>query len=208
MNPRQLWTTPESDGCAAYCVRVTSPRLPLTALAATAALALLTGCTPEPAVPTAPPAATAEPLFATDEEALAAAEAAFEEYLRVAFEVFASGGENAETLETVATDEVLGDDLERAEQFREQGLRQTGEPVVLESALQQHYAGDVKDVEVTIYSCLVGDSVDVVDGEDRFVGNPDRESTVTIENIFVSNPDGKLLLSRSSVWKDGPECDF
>lgn len=206
MNPRQLWTTPESDGCAAYCVRVTSPRLPLTALAATAALALLTGCTPEPAVPTAPPAATAQPLFATDEEALAAAEAAFEEYLEVSFQVFADGGLQPERLEEVATGEVLRDDFARADRFEQEGLRQEGAPKIISTKLQSHSPGPPDEVEVVTYVCLDATSTNVVDSNGNFAGNPDQEATVTVENIFTALVGGKLLLEQSEIWDDGPTC--
>lgn len=206
MNPRQLWTTPESDGCSAYCVRVTSPRLPLTALAAAAALALLTGCSPEPAVPTAPPAATAEPLFATDEEALAAAEAAFAEYLEVSFQVFADGGLQPEQLEEVATGEVLRDDLARADRFEQQGLRQEGAPKIISTKLQSHSPGPPDEVEVVTYVCLDATSTNVVDSNGNFAGNPDQEATVTVENIFTALVGGKLLLEQSEIWEDGPTC--
>jgi len=53
-------------------VRVTSRSLPLALVLAASAL-IVSGCSPEAAVPSAPPAAEAEPLFASDEEALEAA---------------------------------------------------------------------------------------------------------------------------------------
>lgn len=185
---------------------MTSPRLPLTALIAAVALASLAGCSPEPAAPTAPPAATAEPLFATDEEALAAAEAAFEEYLAVSFQVFADGGLQPERLEGVATGDVLRDDLARAERFEQEGLRQEGAPVILSTKLQSHSPGSPDQVEVVTYVCLDANSTNVVDSEGSFAGNPDQEATVTVENVFTALVGGKLLLEQSEIWEDGPTC--
>jgi len=202
-----VWRTLEGDECSVYPVRVTSPRLPLALLLAASAFAL-TGCSPEAAVPSAPPSAEAEPLFASDEEALAAAEAAFERYLDVSFAVLADGGTEPERLEEVSTGEILENDLAQAEEYRERGLKQTGDPVVLETALQSYNGGDVSDAEVTVYSCLDSFSVQAVDQSGNPVGDSNRQPTVTIENVFVAGPEGELLLSESSLWEDGPACEL
>jgi len=159
-------------------------------------------------VPSAPPSAEAEPLFASDEEALAAAEAAFERYLEVSFAVLADGGTGPERLEEVSTGEILENDLAQAEEYRERGLKQTGDPVVLETALQSYNGGDASDAEVTVYSCLDSFSVQAVDQSGNPVGDSSRQPTVTIENVFVTGPEGELLLKESTLWEDGPECEL
>lgn len=188
-------------------MRVTSPRLPLALLLAASAFAL-TGCSPEAAVPSAPPSAEAEPLFASDEEALAAAEAAFARYLDVAFDVFSAGGESPERLEEVAVGDALQADLDRASQYAEQGLRQTGDPVIIQSELQQYIPDASDQDEVIIYSCLDGTSIELLgaDGESR--SDPNRSKTITVENRFVADESGVLLLADSEVWADGDSCEF
>lgn len=202
-----LWkTTEHRQGCA-YCVRVTSPRLPLIALVAAAALASLAGCSPEPAVPPAPPTAPAEPLFATDAEALAAAEAAFEEYLTVSDTVFAEQGENAERLEAVASGTALADDLERAEEFRRENVQIEGNSKVIQTTLQQHIPGPAGEAEVSTYICMDSYSIRVVDATGNEVGNVSRPATVTFEAHFSSLEGGELILSRSEIWTSGPQCE-
>ena len=202
-----MWRTPEGDECSVYPVRVTSPRLPLALLFAASAFAL-TGCSPEAAVPSAPPAAEAEPLFASDEEALAAAEAAYAEYLSVFDEVFTEGGADPSPLEKVATEDVLEADLERARRFQSDAFTQTGQSLVIETALQQHISGPAGTAEVVTYSCLDSYSITVLNADGVDVGNPERAATVTFSNTFISRADGELILARSELWSEGAECEL
>lgn len=187
-------------------MRVTSPRLPLAFLITASAFAL-TGCSPEAAVPSAPPSAEAEPLFASDEEALAAAEAAFEEYLVEAFAVFGADAGSPDRLEAVATGQVLETDLARADRYSTEGLRQAGKPEVLETQLQQYIPGANND-EVVTYSCLDGTSIELVDATGASLSDPNRAATITVENTFEAGESGGLLLSRSEIWAEGETCEF
>lgn len=187
-------------------MRVTSPRLPLALLLAASAFAL-TGCSPEAAVPSAPPSAEAEPLFASDEEALAAAEAAYAEYLAVTDSVYGAGGD-VEKLREVATGEVLEEDFERAEDFNEKGLRTQGGTKLLDFDIQQHVKGDASTTEVVGYGCVDTKTLTVVDSDGTDIGDPRREPTATYELTFTANEDGDLLLFRSTFWTAGPECEI
>lgn len=186
-------------------MRVTSPRLPLALLLAASAFAL-TGCSPEAAVPSAPPSAEAEPLFASDEEALAAAEAAYAEYLAIADAVLIDGGANAQRLETVAIGDVLEEDLERAADYQREGRRQEGQTRVLEMSLQQ-LLQDSSNTEVITYACLDSFSIEIVDESGALIGNPERDATVTFELRFEAERNGKLLLAESDVWTSGQTCE-
>lgn len=205
-DPR-LWRSAERDECSAYCVRVKTPRPVAIGLFALSAL-LLSGCSPEAAVPSAPPAAEGEALFASDEEALAAAEAAFAEYLAVFDEVFAQGGTDASRLEAVAAEDVLEADLTRAERFQSDDFTQTGTSTVLETSLQQHVSGPAGVAEVVTYSCLDAFSITVLNADGVDVGNPERAATATFSNTFTSTSEGDLLLVRSELWREDTECDL
>lgn len=187
-------------------MRVTSPRLPLALLIAASAFAL-TGCSPEAAVPSAPPSAEAEPLFASDEEALAAAEAAYAEYLAVTDLVYGEG-DDVEKLREVATGEVLEEDFQRAEDFAAQGLRTQGGTRLLDFEIQQHVRGDASTTEVVGYGCVDTMTLTVVDDNGTDIGDPSREPTATYELTFTSDENGTLLLSRSTFWTAGPECEI
>ncbi len=56
------------------------------------AVLLLSGCLPPQTTVTPTPEATAAPVFASDEEALAAATAAYAAYLAMSDQIFAEGG--------------------------------------------------------------------------------------------------------------------
>ena len=98
------------------------------ALAAAGALALLlSGCTGDAPAPSPSPSAdAAEPIFASDEEALAALEATYSSFLAVSTEVTAHGGESPERLEAVASGAALEDEMSAAERFARDGLRTSG----------------------------------------------------------------------------------
>src|SRR5690606_919779 len=75
-------------------------RLPLPLLLITLVLA---GCTQPDPMPTPPPTPSAAPVFASDEEALAAAEEAYGKYLETVDAILADGGSNAERLKPLVT---------------------------------------------------------------------------------------------------------
>lgn len=157
-------------------------------------------------MPSAPPSAEAEPLFASDEEALAAAEAAYAEYLAVADAVLIDGGADAQRLETVAIGEVLEEDLERAAEYEREGRRQEGQTRVLDTSLQQ-LLQDSSNTEVITYACLDSFSIEIVDASGALISNPERDATVTFELRFEAESDGKLLLAESDVWTSGQTCE-
>lgn len=205
-DPR-LWRSAERDECSAYCVRVKTPRPVAIGLFALSAL-LLSGCSPEAAVPSAPPAAEGEALFASDEEALAAAEAAFAEYLDSAFAVFGEDKASPNQLSSVATGQVLETDTQRAERYTTEGLRQAARPDVVETRLQQYIPNGGSPDEVVTYACLDGTTIELLDSSGISLSDPDRAKTITVENTFVESDDGGLLLSQSEIWAEGAECEF
>lgn len=202
-----LWKTAEPRGHSAYCVRVTSPRLPLTALVAAAALASLTGCSPEPAVPPAPSAATAEPLFATDEEALAAAEAAFEEYLAVTNLVLQEGGVNPDRIRPLVSDKVWESDLEDAERWQNEGLRTVGATELESSTLQQTIRNSDGGVEVVSYNCLSNADVDVLNGAGESVVSDDRSAAYLIEAVVSFTAAGEWIVDDYRTVEEVAECE-
>src|SRR5690606_26709947 len=78
-----------------------------TAVAVTCLLAAsLVGCTPPP---TAPPTPTSTAIFASEEEALAAATDVYQQYTAALDAVFASGGAGDETLANFVTEDYLSE---------------------------------------------------------------------------------------------------
>ena len=87
-------------------------RLRAGAMAALAAVTLLavSGCTGAPGATPAPTSsAAANPIFATDEEALAAAEAAYEKYSEASALVAGDGGVNPDRVDAAVSPEYAAD---------------------------------------------------------------------------------------------------
>jgi hypothetical protein len=164
-------------------VRVLTPRLPAT-LALTALLLSTTGCSPELAPPTATTSSpAAEPLFASDEEALAAAEAAFAEYAAVANTVLQEGGREPQRIRPLVSDEVWESDLADATRWSQEGWVTRGGTRVADSQFQQqfHRADDWTDV--VMYNCLSFDDVLVVDADGQSVVSGGRADALLVETV-------------------------
>lgn len=159
-------------------------------------------------MPSAPPSADAEPLFASDEEALAAAEVAYAEYLAASGTVFGNGGENVEMLVEHATGEVLEEDRQRAEDFIATGRKIEGNTELLDFSLQQAIPGPAGVAGVLAYACLDTFTAKVLDSDGNDIGDPSREPTVTYEVTLESNDAGRLLVSKTEFWSAGPECEL
>ena len=200
-----MWRTLEGDECSVYPVRVTLPRLPLALLFAASAFAL-TGCSPEAAVPSAPPSAEAEPLFASDEEALAAAEAAYREYLTVVNTVLQEGGADPERIQPLVSDEVWADDLKGAERWQQDGLTSIGETTLEKSVLQQVISTE-SSTEVVSYNCLSNTGVDVLNDAGESVVSADRPQAYVVESVVSFESAEDWTLEEYSEVEEVESCD-
>jgi hypothetical protein len=123
------------------------------ALLVAATLAALTGCsTPEPPPPVVSPSASASasatPVFASDEEALAAAEKAYTEYLATVDAVLNAGGKGAEMINDVASRDALQAGVSDAEEFARERVKTIGVRTVANLVLQSF-----DDERVRLYIC-------------------------------------------------------
>ena len=160
---------------------------------------LLAACVPESPVVTPPPEPTATPLFASDEEALAAAEEAYRRFLAVIDHVLANGGQYANELSDLATDEVIAKEQEAFETFRINEWRLTGTSVPDVSI--QRIAGN----DVTIYSCDDISGTDVVDASGASVVDPGRPMKVPFEITLTFNSES-LVISDRTRWEGSGVC--
>jgi len=177
------------------------PRL-LLAAGAVVFLIAMTGCDgPSPHVTVAPtPSATA--VFASDEEALAAAEASYAAYLAIADEVFADGGADAERLREVATGDLLETELKGFKDVTEKGWRSTGGST-FDSMVLQRYDPHARPQEITVYLCDDISAVDVVGPDGTSVVSPTRPSRTLFQATFEYDAtNDRLLISDHEVWSD------
>jgi len=177
------------------------------ALAVAAAL-LLAGCTGDDPIVLPKPDPTTAPVFATDEEALAAAEVAYGEYLRVIDQILADGGKDGDRLLEVATPEVVEFEQTGFDNVRESGYRNVGEMSFDSMELQQYDASTKTGKSiVVVYVCEDVGDVDVVDADGKSIVAPDRKARIPFEITFDLNSESKLIVSASEGWTGEDFCD-
>ena len=165
----------------------------------------LTACVETTRLPAAEPSPTVAPLFASDEEALAAATEAYEEYLVVVDGALQQSADGGTTLTDVASGPALRDAEETLASFLADGLRSTGQRVLTHSILQK--VDSLPDgTEVRIYVCENAEAVDVLDREGTSVVSPDRPNYTPFEVTVVFNSDLAAVHERL-VWGGGGVCE-
>lgn len=169
-------------------------------------IASLAACTEPARIPPAEPPSPTAPLFASDDEALEAATAAYEEFLRVSGEILQDGGAFPERLEALVSPAVYESEAEGFSTFFTNGYRATGLSSLERVLLQQHTIGEPGIAEVQIYTCVSVAQVDVVDSAGVSVVDPARPAFVEYEALFSSTPDGRLRLERETTWDGGGVC--
>jgi hypothetical protein len=167
----------------------------------------LSGCVGAPApTPTPTASASAEPIFASDEEALAAAEGAYDRYLKTSTAVTNDGGADAGRLDTVAIGPALDDERAAAVRFQEQGLRTVGVVGFRVHDLQSVSADDSLGSSITLYVCdnLRGLDILGADGNSLVIQGRvvDVPYVVTVEG---SDPDS-LKVSEKELWTRDNFC--
>jgi hypothetical protein len=179
------------------------------ALALTIAAALsLCACQQQhtPIVPSPAPSAT--PIFASDDEALAAAEEAYRAYQKVEDEVGHDGGVQLERFKSVAKADALESTEASFASFHESGLRSTGETQVASFSLQQ-YSPNASGGEgaVSAYVCLDVSGVDVLDSNSKSVVSKTRPDRQAFELAFDLQEGTFLILSSRLPWTGSGVCE-
>jgi len=172
------------------------------ALALLLPLVVLAGCVGPPVV-TPVPTPTATPVFASDEEALAAAEEAYAAYVAVADSILSEGGAQPDRLSDVATGEFLEVSLAGFKSAQTQGIHSIGRTVVKSTTLQAYYPNSGPMGLVVIYTCDDISAVDVVDASGVSVVKVDRPPQTTFAVTF-DLVDGDLRISNREAWSNEP----
>ncbi|WP_022893793.1 hypothetical protein [Agromyces subbeticus] len=184
-------------------------RCALTALAAGGALVLLlSGCTGGGEPSPTPSASTdaAEPIFATDEEALAAAVAAYTAFEELSQTIAAEGGIEPERIERSVTSEYMPGLLEEFAQYQELGLRITGSASLDSFRLAEH-SGGADRVSVTLYVCRDVSGVRVIDAAGVDVTPADRQlRTPLVADLVSKDGADNLLVNGVELWPGDDFC--
>jgi len=157
-------------------------------------------------LPPAPPPASSswQPVFESEEEALAAAEVAYRAYSEMSELVLSEGGKGPARLAAVATGLFLDVSIQGAESFEEHRYRQVG-ATSFDSPILQVYDPSSALGIVTIYVCDDASGVDVVDASGASVVAAGRQNRTLFQATFDLVNSDHLLISGREVWNGG-EC--
>jgi hypothetical protein len=177
-------------------------------LLVTAALLLaLAACVPTGTGGSPTPSTSATPVFASDAEALAAAEKAYAAYLKVSDQIFIDGGKDPERLLDVTTRSLYSTELEGFQNAAEKGWHSTGGSRADNFSLQSYNASDESRI-VTIYLCSDVSAVDVRDATGASVVSANRPARTPFEVSFAfkKGATADLLVATKEVWTGGGVC--
>ena len=180
----------------------------LRSAAALVAVVLLAGCVPGDPVVTPEPAQEVTPVFASDEEALAAATEAYARYLEVSDQIAADGGADPERMIPLVTEDQYQRELEGFTNLVDSNLRIVGSSAYDSTAIQSWSMVDANSAQVVIYACSDASSTRVLDDTGTDVTPVDRRVRAPFELEFVSSSEDafSLVLARSDLWSGTDFC--
>ena len=190
--------------------RVMSARARISAVVLVTVTALaLGGCVPSEPDPTSSPEPTATPVFASEEEALAAATDAYAAYLKASDTILSEGGINPERIDEVAVGEAADSAREASYAFSNKGFRSTGETTFGNLRVQRYSPrASGSDEILSAYLCEDVSDVDVLDAVGISVVSIDRPPKQAYEVAFQRADDSmRLVLSRATTWEGTGVCE-
>lgn len=158
-----------------------------------------------PGVVVQPPAPdpSSTPVYASEEEALAAAEEAYGAYVDALNSLGQSGWKESAGLSEVARGPALTEQLASATELASKGYRQVGASTFDHVTIQQYDSHH--PVLITLYLCIDVSAVDVVDANGRSVVSTERPERQPRE-VDIDDVDGSLKVSRSDAWSGDDFC--
>lgn len=166
------------------------------------------GCTAAPKSAPPSPTPTVVPIFANDEEALAAATEAYANYLRVSDEILMDGGQNPERIREFTSTELANSEIDGYLDAQAQMLRSTGGSAFSNLTVQSVASGPGNKHVVTAYVCSEVSAVDVLNGEGESVVEADRPDRTPFEITFdlAESNAPRLVVSSAVVWNGDGVC--
>lgn len=173
------------------------------AATAVAAFVLLAGCVPPTptAVPTTSPAA--EPVFASDAEALAAAEEAYVAYLAMSDLIAQEGGRDPERIAPFVTEEQLARELTVFDTILASGMSQGG--VVRASSPEVQSLNEDRS-EVVAYFCLDYSGVSIRNPSNTAVEAARGSDFLVVVATFEAESSSILKVGSSEPWEEVSMC--
>ncbi|MDJ0348582.1 hypothetical protein [Cryobacterium sp. PH29-G1] len=192
----------------------------LSALALCLSVALLSGCTATPTPTVTAPATTAatprantepaeaSPVFASNDEALAAAEAAYSAYEALSDTITSEGGIGGDRIAIAASAAYLPELLAGFEGFSETGLISRGTTTYDEASLIRSAPEPQGGVRIELYLCSDISAVRLYDASGNDKTPVDRTNRIPLQVGFVSSATEPflLLIDKEDVWSGRNFC--
>lgn len=159
---------------------------------------LLTACVPESPVVTPPPEPTARPAFASDEEALAAAEEAYSRYLATIDSILSEGGDSPERLRDLVSPEIFEREAAGFATYKEREWHTVGATTF--TLILQRW----DDREVTVYACDDLSATDVLDSAGTSIVAAGRATQYAFEVVMHAEP--PMTITSKEPWTGGNVC--
>lgn len=144
-------------------------------------------------------------MFASEEEALAAAGDLYGKYVAFANALGQSGWAEPSGFEAYVRGEALQDELSSAKSFAEKGWVQLGDAAFDKLSVQQYEDGGAGLVEITVYVCSDVTAVDVIGPDGSSVVSPTRPDRQSLE-VEMDDVDGSLKIVRRDAWSGASFC--
>jgi hypothetical protein len=151
--------------------------------------------------------ATSAPVFATDEEALAAATEAYARYLAVSGTITSETGQSSERIADFVSNDFLTESMDDFAWFSNSQVRSVG-AVTFKQATLQSYTQTGGSVTVVLYLCQDVSGVRLFDVSGLDVTPADRADVLPLEVELESGRAAPtvLVVSRANVWAGEPFC--
>ena len=175
--------------------------------AALAFAVALAGCAASPEPEPTPTKTAAAPIFASDEEALAAAEEAFHRYLEVGDQIANEGGVEPERLRGVASGREEAETLDFFERLRKNGTRLEGKTAFDSMKFQELYQAD-GIVKVSVYFCMDVSGTKLISAAGEDITQQDRKLRVARTAVLVGQEadSSRLLVDETEKWPGDDFC--
>jgi len=174
---------------------------------ATLAVFVLAGCSnsARPAPPQASLVVEAMPMFASDEEALAAAELAYANYIEVSDQIARDGGANPERLEPYVSADIYRQQLAEYKDVQAKELRTSGGSTFDSFKIESY---DEASGEIRAYVCLRTAGITVLNSASMDVTPVGRNNDLPLQVVFLipANPNSLVSISQSDVWSGTNFC--
>lgn len=146
-------------------------------------------------------------MFASEEEAFAAAEQVWIKYIDASNRFAASGGKDLAAFDGVVSDTQLEDEIEAAAQLRERDLHTAGGLEYSDFRFQQYHEDGAPGAYLQAYTCLEFGMVQVLDSSGSDVGVEGHDESRPYEVVFVTDgPKPPFMVEKLIKWTGRDFC--